>query len=547
MGKGLAGAIWNVRKTYCWDNLLEDKEFLHSSGVELLNLNTALGIPIIYNKEFLGCLICFSQLKKNQLSDQIKLLSEIGLQMGPVIKQKIIEEQYRNFFNISPYPQCILGFDGYLKKFNNAFNKILGYERTELINKPFFHFLHQDDKAKYKKRFKASIQGANSKSFEARFLTKTGEVKWLIWNGTVIPEGKIIIAAAKDITEQKIAEKQLITAYERLRTAQKIAKLGYWRRNLDSDLSEWSEETYSIYGYTPANFVPTLENVTQTFHPDDRYLIEDAARDKLEPGKVKSFENRIITSSNEVKWVRQEIRLLANDKNIPYRIEGTIQDITVKKEYELQLTMSNERFKMAMQASNEMIWEIDHENKIIIRSKGYDKTIHYDTSEPFKKDNSWFKKVYPDDLEDVWKSLQNALQNKKETYWSKEYRMLNEDGSTAYFIDRCFIVRDEKGFPLRSVGCALDVTASKRHLERIKLQNKNLREIAWLQSHVIRAPLTRIMGLIYLVKEHNSGDKSIEEIFDMISDSADELDNVIHKIIYKTDTLKENGLKNFDD
>src|SRR5690606_4017559 len=109
---------------------------------------------------------------------------------------------------------------------------------------------------------------------EGRFLTKTGEVKWLVWSGTRIPEEKIIIAAAQEVTAQKKAEQELKTAYGRLQAAQKIAKLGYWVRDLDSDLSEWSDETYRIYGYTPENFVPTLHNITQTFHPEDRLLIK---------------------------------------------------------------------------------------------------------------------------------------------------------------------------------------------------------------------------------------------------------------------------------
>lgn len=544
-GEGLAGYVWKKQKPHSWDKLPEDLRLVFASTAQSASPNTALGIPILYNEEFLGCLMCYSELRKNELSNQLKLLSEIGLQLGPVVKQKIIEEQYRNFFEISPFPQCILGFDGYLKKFNQAFNKIFGYDSAELMNNPFSHFFHQDDKAEYQTRLKSPTLGGNSKSFEARLLTKTGEVKWLIWNGTILPESKIILAVAKDITEKKITQQQLDTTYERLKTAQKIAKLGYWVRDLDSDLSEWSEETYHIYGYTPATFIPTFENVIKTFHPDDRHLIEGDANNKLEPGKVQSFENRIVTATGEIKWVRQEIRLLANDKNIPYRIEGTIQDITETKEYELQLTHSNKRFKLAMEASNEMIWEIDHLNKLIIRSKGYEKSIKYVTSEPFQKNNSWFRKVYQPDRDEVWNSLQSALQNKKETYWSMDYRMISSDGSISYFFDRCFIVRDEKGNPIQSIGCALDVTDSKQQLEKIKLQNSNLREIAWLQSHVIRTPLTRIMSLIYLVEKHRGGGKSLEEILGLISVSANELDKVIHEIIHKTDIVKENEPADF--
>ncbi|MEB2778607.1 PAS domain-containing protein, partial [Algoriphagus sp. D3-2-R+10] len=573
---GLPGQVWEIQETCVLENLKNNDSFLRAKLADLANLQTAIGIPILNNEEFLGCIVCLCSCEKKDLLAQIKLLTTAGVQIGAVVKQKITEEQYRSLFKISPDPHGLLGFDGYLKKINNAFAKLLGYEKTELFSKSVFHFLHEEDKAKAQARIKELMGGAAPKPFEARFLTKDGNIKWLVWNGTVIKESKIIIAVAKDITEQKEAQIELSISNTKLKTAQKIAKLGYWYRDFTTDLSEWSEETYLLYGYTPDNFVPTMDNVTQTFHPDDRYLIQGDPSDILEPGKVQSFEHRIITASNEIKWVHQEIRMLADENQNPVRVEGTIQDITERKEYELQLALSNERFQLAIKASNEMIWEINHQNQMINRSPGYCKLINYNVrfqlaikasnemiweinhqnqminrspgycklinynvNEPFSKENSWYSGMTFQEVEDVWNSFQEALNNKKETFWSKEYKVLTENGSIAYFVDRCFIVRDQKGRPLRSVGSVLDVTASREQLEKIKKQNEKLREIAWLQSHVIRAPLARILSLIYLMKEHEGGGKSTGEIFDLISASAEELDNVILEIINKTEAVKD--------
>src|SRR5690606_25317027 len=203
--------------------------------------------------------------------------------------------------------------------------------------------------------------------------------------------------------------------------------------------------------------------------------------DKLEPGKVHSFEHRIITANNVIKWVRQEIRLLSNEKQIPFKIEGTIQDITERKEYELQLAISNERFQLAIQASNEMIWEIDHQNQSVTRGTGYEKTFNSKSTHPFSKQNSWYRKIHPSDLDEVWDSLQIALQDKNENYWSKEYKIIAKNDAISHVVDRCYILRDSNGIPIRSVGSVLDVTASRQQLEKIQQQNENLREIAWLQ------------------------------------------------------------------
>jgi len=536
-GVGLPGNVWDIQKVKVIENLKEDSEFLRTKSAELMDLNTAMGIPIMVNDTFLGSLICFSTCHKKDLLTQVKLLTDVGLQIGTVLKQKITEDLYRNFFNISPGPHGIVGFDGYLKKVNNAFANLLGYDKSEIINKSIFQYLHEDDKFIAQEKVKDLIHGGISDSLESRFLTKDGKVKWFVSNGVVMQESKIIMVAAKDITEQKEASVELCTAYKKLKVAQKIAKLGYWAHYFSSDISEWSEETYLIHGYSPGEFVPTLENVRQTIHPEDRYLLDDDTNNDLEPGEIKSFEHRIITATDDIKWVCQETRILEDENQVIIGLEGTIQDITERKEYELQLVISNERFELAMKATNEMIWEIDHKTNIIYRSSRYSDIVNYKIKEKFDIENSWLGRVPLQKIEEVWCSFQETLDNKDINFWSNEYKILTDVGKVAYFVDRCFILRDINGKPLRSVGSVLDVTASREQLETIMQQNNNFREIAWLQSHVIRAPLSRIMSLLYLSKELEGGGKSIEEIFELISASVDEMDKVILEVIHKTEGI----------
>jgi len=77
---------------------------------------------------------------------------------------------------------------------------------------------------------------------------------------------------------------------------------------------------------------------------------------------------------------------------------------------------------------------------------------------------------------------------------------------------------------------ANDITQRLDHIKAIELQNQKLKDIAWMQSHVVRAPLARIMGFIHLMRdfEHNEVEK--EEIFAHILTSALELDGVIKNI-----------------
>lgn len=536
LGSGLPGYIWKENSPLMWKDLPDKKEFVHHSG----NFNTAMGFPISYNNEFIGCILCFSTNQGDAIVEEYNLLKEVTQLLGPVVKQKITELEYRNFFNISPDPHCIIGFDGYIKKYNKAFQNLLGYKEEKLLSTPIYHFIHKDDKQESQAMLQSSITPASSLShasypkYEARFVTSDGSIKWLVWNGTVIQESKIIVAVAKDITEERLAQDKLEEAYKQLKTAQKIAKLGYWFRDLDSELSVWSEETYRIYGYSPHDFIPTQNNIIQTFHPEDRHLMDNDTIGSLENDIVQSFEHRILTKGGEVKWVHQEIRLLTDKQGQPFRIEGTIQDITERKLYEKELALSNERFRLAVKASNEIIWELDHQNGIITRGNGGKSMFEFRSNEAYNKNNSWFSKIITEERDNIWDTFQETLADINKSYWNSEYKVKSEKGGIIYLIDRCYILRDEAGKPMRSIGSTLDVTSSREQLNKIKNQNEKLKEIAWLQSHVIRAPLARIMGLINLFEVIDDDEEITKnQIIEMITTSAHELDEVIKDITRK--------------
>ena len=77
----------------------------------------------------------------------------------------------------------------------------------------------------------------------------------------------------------------------------------------------------------------------------------------------------------------------------------------------------------------------------------------------------------------------------------------------------------------------MDVTEAREQLEKIKDQNKMLTEIAWLQSHAIRSPLTRIMSLLTHHRSYGEEVFSTKDLLDIISTSIDEIDCELQKVI----------------
>lgn len=71
------------------------------------------------------------------------------------------------------------------------------------------------------------------------------------------------------------------------------------------------------------------------------------------------------------------------------------------------------------------------------------------------------------------------------------------------------------------------------YVQAIEEQNKQLRDIAWIQSHVVRAPLARIVGIIDLFKNHKNSNEDKELLFDYLLESAHQLDDIIKDITVK--------------
>nr|WP_294947743.1 PAS domain S-box protein [uncultured Mucilaginibacter sp.] len=86
--------------------------------------------------------------------------------------------------------------------------------------------------------------------------------------------------------------------------------------------------------------------------------------------------------------------------------------------------------------------------------------------------------------------------------------------------------------------CGRDITARKSYIEAIEHQNKIFREISWMQSHLVRAPLARIMGLTTMLHSP-ADDTEKEEILNYLTISANELDSVIIKITEQSNMIIE--------
>jgi PAS domain S-box-containing protein len=146
--------------------------------------------------------------------------------------------------------------------------------------------------------------------------------------------------------------------------------------------------------------------------------------------------------------------------------------------------------------------------------------------------------IHPDDVEGLKNSLELALAKLDE--YEHSYRIVDKNGQQKYVTSKLVITRDSEGKPVHLRGFLLDITQQKEYIRRIELQNTKLKEIAWIQSHGVRAPLARIMGLVNIIHSGEAKDET-DRILNFILESVGELDTLVREVVRKTEGLTYEG------
>ena len=113
---------------------------------------------------------------------------------------------------------CTAGFDGYFKRVNPAFERVLGYTKGELLAQPYVSFIHSDDRESTLTEARKLLEGRETVFFENRYRCKDGSYKWLQWSAIPDMDHQLTYAAARDITERKRALEALQESEARYRS-----------------------------------------------------------------------------------------------------------------------------------------------------------------------------------------------------------------------------------------------------------------------------------------------------------------------------------------
>jgi PAS domain S-box-containing protein len=117
------------------------------------------------------------------------------------------EREVERVFEMAPALLAVAGFDGYLRRFNPAF-EVFGYSREELLSRPWIEFGHPNDRERMLQAVASLERGADVVELENRIICRDGSLRWVEWSTRVVPEEGLFYAAGRDVTESRRAAEE---------------------------------------------------------------------------------------------------------------------------------------------------------------------------------------------------------------------------------------------------------------------------------------------------------------------------------------------------
>ena len=213
-GVGLPGRVWASGQPAWIADVADDANFPRAAIARREGLHGAFALPILAQRQVVGVMEFFSHEIREPDKDLLRMLTQVGTHIGQFMERKRAEEELERFFSLSLDLLCLAGFDGYFKRVNPAWERVLGYTAEELLARPYLDFVHPDDRNPTTTVADKLGDGGSLLTFENRYLAKDGTYRWLQWNAVSVSNERMIYAAARDVTERKQA-KETIARYSR--------------------------------------------------------------------------------------------------------------------------------------------------------------------------------------------------------------------------------------------------------------------------------------------------------------------------------------------
>lgn len=401
------------------------------------------------------------------------------------VMEVINKHNYQGLFDLLPLAVYTVDRDGGITFFNEAAAKLWG--RKPILGKdswcgslkvldPKNRSVIPVDSYPIHRLIKT---GKAEKSTEVLIQRPDGSERLVIANPTPIYDANKKLEGAinvlVDISHRKHSEDKLHFSEQALAESQRIAKIGSWEVDLQTDAVYWSAGIYRVLGLSPDRTKPSLKNFQQSVHQDDREAFMKAVKHVTKTtDEYFLYHYRVVRADGQVRMVKSEGEIIFDSSHNPVKTRGVIADITTEYEAREKLWKSEKALVESQRIAKVGSVEWDLPNNSMTWSEEFYRILGYYPESVAPSLEKFVERVHPDDRNGFNIHLKEYLKSKDS--YSYEYRIVTQKGSVRFVKSLGEVFRDTKGKAIRGRGVLKDITdfvEQRAQLDRLSMIAEN--------------------------------------------------------------------------
>jgi PAS domain S-box-containing protein len=237
----------------------------------------------------------------------------------------------------------------------------------------------------------------------------------------------------------------------------RVAGIGGWERDLLTNEISWSAETCRLLGVAPG-YKPTVEQAGKFFAPEAKAAAAAAMRQAESGGEGWDLELPFVRADGHRVWLRS-VGAVEFAAGRPFRLAGSLQDMTSQRAARLELKEMLERVTLATDAARVGIWDYDVATDHGIWNSWMYRLYGLEPRDGPATYAMWMGRVHPDDRAATEKAIAKGVESSSP--FTIEYRIVWDDGSVHHIRHYAKETRDLTGRVVRIVGTNWDITESR--------------------------------------------------------------------------------------
>ncbi|MFG1359397.1 sensor domain-containing protein [Xanthobacter pseudotagetidis] len=282
--------------------------------------------------------------------------------------------------------------------------------------------------------------------------------------GLLFAERQKLRAALREVDQARA----LASAEERFRATFEQAAVGIIHIALDGRILRANQTFCAFVGYSREELLG--QHYTFLTYPADQAkdARDIAALSEGQTTNIKESEKRFRRKDGSDIWLDCSVSLAREDDGAPSYLIVVSQDASERRAASRALKESEERFELAVRATEQGVWDIDLVTGQSYVSRRWREMLGISPDAPVDLRTLWQDRAHPADAHRMAGLWQDALATDGATF-AAEYRMRHEDGSYHDFVSQGFAIRGPSGAPARIVGLTEDITERRQTERRIQL------------------------------------------------------------------------------